>query len=162
MKPGINLRRIEAGQIFAVNEIEGVRHVHVTVQINVTVGRVVIPPVEIQELLIGQGRDHGRIAAGLKAVSGIREKRIHGFALEHVLIRRKGAFHFTVHHTVQRDGLVRAFQLIVPPLLPENVLLMVNVRIEHGVQVDMHEVPEVGVIGTRNGVHRLVRIGDRI
>ena len=39
------------------------------------------------------------------------------------------------------------FQMIAPAFLPEDFVVFVNVRVEYGVHVDMHQVLEVGIVG---------------
>ena len=57
----------------AVNKLQFLLHIHVSIEIDKAVGRMVIGPVEIQKLLISQIRDILWITAGLHAVTGVRE-----------------------------------------------------------------------------------------
>ena len=50
----------------------------------------------------------------------------------------------------------------MPALLAENVLFLVDIGIEHRVQIHVHQVPEVGVVAAGHGIHGLVRIGHRV
>ena len=50
-----------AAEIFPVQPLKLFRHIHIAVQIDVAVGRMIIVFMEFNELLIGQIRDHGGI-----------------------------------------------------------------------------------------------------
>ena len=82
---GIHLDLIEIGKIFFIQPSQLLFHIHISVEINITVGRMIIFPVEIKELLIGKLRDHLRITSGLICIRSIREERIQDHAVEHAL-----------------------------------------------------------------------------
>ena len=46
----------------------------------------------------------------------------------------------------------------MPALLPEDILLPVDIGIEYSIQIDVHQVLKILVIAAGNGVHRLIRI----
>ena len=52
--------------------------------------------------------------------------------------------------------------MIVPALLAENLLFFVNVRIEHRIQIHMHQILEIPVITAGYRVAGFVRVGHGI
>ena len=74
---------VKIREIFLIQPLKLLFHIHIAVQVNIAVGRMIIFPVEIKELLIGQLRDHIRIAAGLIGVGRIREKGIQDHPVQH-------------------------------------------------------------------------------
>ena len=59
----IHLSGLIFGQIFLVQPGQLLRHVHVSIEIDKAVGRVVVGPVEVQKLLVSQLRDYVRISS---------------------------------------------------------------------------------------------------
>ena len=108
-------------------------------------------------LLIGQRRDGSRVAARDKAVGRIRE---HG-PLQRVLqlgVRGgQSALHLVVDHAAH--GAVLA---PVPALLLKHGLVHHGQRAEHCVEVHVHQVLEIRLVGRRKGVNGLVRERHRI
>ncbi len=111
-----------------------------------------------QKILISKLRYHVRIPARLHRIRRMRIKRIHDLPLQHIIRRRIGPFHLTVYHTVDGQRVVRTLHLIMPRLLPEDLLLPVNIRMQHRIQIDVHQILEVLVVAARHRIHRLVRI----
>ena len=50
----------------------------------------------------------------------------------------------------------------MPALLAEDLLIFIDVRIEDGIQIDIHQVLEIAVVAARNRENRLVWIGHGI
>ena len=123
---------------------------------------MIIAPVEIQIVLVGEIRNIDRVAAGFHSVRCVRIKRRVNASREHVVRRGQRAFHLVVDNAVHCDRAVRVVRLIMPALLAENVLFLVDIGIEHRVQIHVHQVPEVGVVAAGHGIHGLVRIGHRV
>ena len=44
-------------QIMLINECQFLLHIHISIQINITVGRMIIGSVEVQEIFIGKIRN---------------------------------------------------------------------------------------------------------
>ena len=162
----MNFRRhrdlIEILQIMVIDPHKCLIHIHITVQINIAVGRMIIFRVKIQILLVGEVRYVPRVTPRLDTVLGIREKGIESHALKVIIRRAEHALHFVVNDTVIEERLILSLKLIVPAFLTENLLLPVNVRIEYRVQINVHEVPEIRVVRARYRIHCLVRIGHRV
>ena len=78
-------------------------------------------------------------------VSG--EQGVECFTLQDIVCGGEGSFHLVVYNTVVGQRAVFAFQMIAPAFLPEDFVVFVNVRVEYGVHVDMHQVLEVGIVG---------------
>ena len=51
--PGVHLNSVEFAQVLLIHPLQFFRHIHISVEIDVAVGRMVIFSVEIQKLLIG-------------------------------------------------------------------------------------------------------------
>ena len=107
--------------------------------------------------LIGQGGDGRRVTAGHKAVSGIREHRPLQGVLQLSIRGGQRTLHFIVDHTTDR-----AVCIPVPALLLEHGRIHHSQRAEHRVQVDIHQVAEIGLVGGGKGVDRLIREGHCI
>ena len=137
-------------------------HIHITVQVNIAVGRMIIFRMKIKILLVGEIRYIPRVSSRLDAVLRVREKGIEGHALEIIICRAERALHFIVNDTVIVKRLILPLKLIVPALLTEDLLLPIDVRIEHRIQIDMHEISEIRIVRARYRVHCLVRIGHRV
>ena len=72
----------------------------------------------------------------------------------------KGTLHF-VEDNALIDGL--CVQVLVPPaLLAEDLRLMVDCRMEHRVQIDVHQIQIVFVVPGAEGVDRLIREGHGV
>ena len=144
-------------QVVLIQKRQLLGHIHLAVQGDAAVVGAVMAAVHPLVFFIGQGRDGGRVAAGHKAVGRIRE---HG-PLQRVLqLRVRGGqrtLHLIVDHTAHR-----AVRVPVPALLLEHGLVHHGQRAEHGVQVHVHQVPEVGLVGGGKGIHGLVREGHGV
>ena len=149
-------------QVFSVHPEQPLLHIHVAIQINIAVGRMIIGAVEIQELFIGKGRDHLRVSAGFIGITGIREKRVQDHPIQNALRRRKSPLHLIVYHAVDRQFSLGILQLIVPALLSENLLMLVNIREENRIHIHVHQIFEICVVAAGNGINRLVRVSHGI
>ena len=163
-KPDLRVHRppVITGEIFAVDIGEVLRHVGVSVQIDEGIGRMIVAGVEIQIIPVGQLRDHGRISAGLLRIGMAREQRLVHGPLQNAVRGRIDALHLVVDDAVQRKRSISGLHLVVPALLPEDLLLPVQVRVEHRVQIDVHQVPEVRLIAARHRIDGLVRVGHGV
>ena len=101
-----------------------------------------------------------RIAAGHMAIEVVREQEAVHLVLQHRGGRAEGALHLVEHHALVAQ--VLPFALIAPALLPEDLALVVNGRVQHRVQIDVHQVEEIPVVPAGDGVHRLVRVGHGV
>ena len=153
---------IKMGQVFFIHPCQFFFHIHVSVQVDIAVGRMVIGLMEIQEVFVGQVRDAGRISAGFYAVRSVREQGVEGFTLQDIVCGGEGSFHLVVYNTVVGQRAVFAFEMIAPAFLTEDFVVFVNVRVEYGVHVDMHQVLEVGIVGAGYRVHGFIRVGHSI
>ena len=138
------------------------RHIHVTIEIDIAVGGMIELPVKIQKLFVRQLRDHLRIASGLTAIGGMRIQRVHDLPLQHIIRRRKCSLHLIVDHAVDLQLFLVTFELIMPAFLPENGFVFINIRVKYGIQIDMHQVLEILVITACHRVYGLIRIGHGI
>ena len=83
----INGNRLKPGQIFLVHPFQPLRHIHIAIEINIAVGRMIISAMKIQKILIGQIRYAGRVPAGLHTIRRFREQRIEHFPVQHIVRR---------------------------------------------------------------------------
>ena len=104
--------------------------------------------------LVGQGGDGRRVAARHKAVGGIREHRALQGILQLGIRGSQRTLHLVVDHAADR-----AVRVPVPALLLEHGRVHHSQRAEHRVQVDIHQVAEIGLVGGGKGVDRFVREG---
>ena len=147
--------------------------VEVAVERGVGVLELVVARVRVEELLVGELGDVVGVAARDPAVRRIGEERAHDAVQQELLWVGEGAPHLVVDHAVVGERglggvlptLARALglaQLVVPALLLEDARAVVDGRVQHRVQVHVHEVLEVLVVGGGHRVHGLVREGEGV
>ena len=149
-------------QIFLIQPGKLLFHVHIPVQINVTVGRMVVSPVKIKELLIGQIRNKLRVASGFIRIGSVREQRVQNHPIQYTLRGGKCSFHLVVYDAVVFQLVFRGVKLITPAFLPEDFLMLIDVRVEHGIHVDVHQILKILVVAACHRINGLVRIGHGI
>ena len=150
------------GQILPVQIVQLFRHVHISVQVDVAVGGMIKFPVKLQKFFISQLRDHIRVAARFHGVWRIRIQGLGNFSFQHVVRGGKRALHLIVNHAVYGKLRLRAFQLVMPALLLEDLLFLINIRIKNRVQIDVHQVLEIRIVAARDRIHGLIRIGHGV
>ena len=162
----VDLRRhgdaVEMREVFLVEVAQLLRDVHRAVKVDVAVRRVVVLRMEGDERLLREVRDGLGVAARLMAVRRRRVERVHDAALEQVVRRGERALHLVVDDAAVRERVLWLLDLIVPALLHEDLRVLAHVRVEDGIEVDVHEVLEVLVVAAGHRVHRLVRIRHRV
>ena len=142
------------GQVVLIQPCQLIGHVHLAVQGDAAVVGAVMAAVHPLVFLIGQGGDGRRVAAGHKAVSGIREHRPLQGVLQLSIRGGQRTLHLVVDYTADR-----AVCIPVPALLLEHGRVYHSQRAEHRVQVDIHQVAEIGLVGGGKGIDRFVREG---
>ena len=161
-------------QIALVQKGQGAVHVQVAVERDVGVGGVVVARVRVQELLVGERGNRARVAAALVRIGGVGIERGVDGVVQHAHGVGQRALHLVEHHAViaqralaQAGGVavalvLRQVQLIVPALLLKNGGLGIDGRVEHRVQVHVHQVVQILLVGGRNGVDGLVGVGHGV
>ena len=167
-------------QIALVQKGQRAVHVQVAVERYIRVGRIVMARVRVQELLVGERRNRARIAAALVRIGGIGVECGVDGVVQHTHGVGQRALHLVEHHAViaQRArvqvlgagltgvvlalGALRQVQLVVPALLLKNGGLGIDSRVEHRVQVHVHQVVQVLLVGGGNGVDGLVGVGHGV
>ena len=130
------------GEIFFVQDRENPGNVDAAVQEYVGIGRVVETAVGGGKGFIGQLRDMFRVAAGNKAVAGVREQKPGYFPLQKGVRCGEGSLHLAEHHAL--DGKRAAFvQLVMPALLAENLRLGMEQRVQYRIHIDPQEIHEI-------------------
>ena len=117
---------------------------------------------KVQIILIRQIWDRCRIPARFMDIGRIRKKGLLDLALQQLFGRRKNPFHLIKYNAVIRERPVHIRQFIVPALLLENLLLLIDIRIKYGVEIHIHQIAEIFIVAARNRVHRLIRIRHRV
>ena len=158
------LFRGQGSQVPLVQKAEEAVGIQVAVQDDVGVVGTVVAPMVLEESLVSERRDGCRRAAGLEAVGRVREQRRRESVVEHGIRLGERALHLVVHHAVHHKARIfpLPFQLAVPALLLEDDGAPVDVGMEDRVQVDVHEVDEILLVGGRHRVHGLVREGHGV
>ena len=159
---GIRIDRIELREVGLIEPRELLLHIHIAVQDDVGIGRMIVARMERAELVEAKLRDHRRITAGLVRVAGIREEGVHDVALEHRLRVREDTLHLVVDDAVIAKRILLVHHLIVPALLLEDTRILDAVRMEHRVEVDIHQMLEVLLVAGGNRIHGLIRIRHRV
>ena len=160
-------RRVEVDffilrQVLAVQIFQPLRHVAVPVEVDIGIARMIVMSVEIQELLVCKCRDYIRIAAGIVVVGCVRIERPHDGVFQHVVRRGIGPFHFIIDDTVDSKAVGSVLHLIVPALLAEELLMVIDIGMQYRIHIDVHEVFEILLIRGRHGKDRLVEIGHGV
>jgi hypothetical protein len=154
------LCRVEA----LVNEGQLAVYVKVAIENRVAVGQGVVARMVVQELLVGEGGDLAGVAARLVGVCRVREQGCREGLVEDVVGIGERAFHLVEDHAVvgERRVIPLARDLEVPALLLEDAGALVDGRVQNRVQVDAHEVLQVGRVGGGHRVHGLVGEGHGV
>ena len=163
-------------QIALVQKGQRAVHVQVAVERDVGVGRIVVARVRVQELLVGERGNRARVAAALVRIGGVGIERGVDGVVQHAHGVGQRALHLVEHHAVitqralaQARGAaalvldaLRQVQLVMPALLLKNGGLGVDGRVEHRVQVHVHQVVQILLVGGGNGVDGLVGVGHGV
>ena len=162
-------------QITLVQKGQCAVHVQVAVERDVGVGRIVVARVRVQELLVGERRNRARVATALVCIGGVGIERGVDGIVQHTHGVGQRALHLVEHHAViaQRAlvqargaavalGVLRQVQLVVPALLLKNGGLGIDGRVEHRVQIHVHQVVQILLVGGGNGVDGLVGVGHGV
>ena len=123
---------------------------------------MIIGAVEIQELLIRKLRNILRITAGFHAIGIIREKIIHDLSVQHLVRGRKCPLHLIIYNTIIGKRTFLLLQMVIPALLAENFLLLVNVRVKNRIQINVHQILEILIITAGYRITCLIRVGHGI
>ena len=133
--------------------------------------------VRIQELLVGERGNRAWVAAALVRIGGVGIECGVNSIVQHTHGVGQCALHFVEHHAViaqralaQARGAavalaldaLRQVQLVVPALLLKNGGLGVDGRVEHRVQVHVHQVVQILLVGGGNGVDGFVGVGHSV
>ena len=145
-----------------VNKRQLFCHIHISVQINVAVGRMIIGLMKLQKFLIGKLRNMIRITAGFAAIACIRKQRIHDLSFQNLIRRGKSSLHLIVNNSVIFQRSLCIFKLIAPSLLAEDLFFFVNIRIKNSIQVHMHQILEILIVAACNRIAGFIRIGHCI
>ena len=145
------------GEVVPVQLRQFFGHIHPAIQGDAAVVGAVVAAVHPLVFFIGQGRDGGRVAAGHKAVGGIREHCTLQRVLQLGIRGGQRTLHLVVDHAAYG-----AVCIPVPALLLKHGRVHHGQRAEHRIQVDIHQVAEVGLVGGGKGVDRFVREGHRV
>ena len=162
-------------QVALVQKCQRAVHIQVAVERDVRVGRIVMTCVRVQELLVGERRNRARVAAALVRIGGIGIERGVDGVVQHAHRVGQRALHLVEHHAViaqrahaQVLGValaalaLRQVQLVVPALLLKNGGLGVDGRVKHRVQVHVHQVVQILLVGGGDGVDGLVGVGHGV
>ena len=164
-------------QIALVQKGQRAVHVQVAIERDVGVGRVVVARVRVQELLVGERGNCARVAAALVRIGSVGIERGVDGVVQHAHGVGQRTLHLVEHHAViaqralaQARGAalalaldaLRQVQLVVPAFLLKNGGLGVDRRVEHRVQVHVHQVVQILLVGGGNGVDGLVGVGHGV
>ena len=164
-------------QIALVQKGQGAVHVQVAVKRDVGVGRIVVARLRVQELLVGERGNRARVATAFVRIGGVGIERGVDGVVQHAHGIGQRTLHLVEHHAViaQRAlaqsggaavalafGALRQVQLVVPALLLKNGRLGIDGRVEHRVQVHVHQVVQILLVGGGNGVDGLVGVGHGV
>ena len=116
---------------------------------------------KILEILVGKrGYDIG-ISSRLQRIRVVRIQRGIDSCLKYTIDRGVHTLHLVIYHAVAEE-LAVLIRLVVPALLTEYLLLVINPRIKYRIEIHVHQIGEVLVIAARHRIYGLVRIGHGI
>ena len=123
-------------------------------------------PMGVQKRLVGQIWNGIGHAARLEPVGGVGEQRLRNRVVQNRIGIGQRPLHLVEDHAVAgqlaRGAPLLARKLEMPPLLLENSALLVNRRVKHRVEVHVHEVLEVLLVGRGDRVHGFVGKRHRV
>ena len=149
-------------QVFAVYEGQRRVDIHVAVQEDIAVRRMVIFGMEGCEGFLRQVGNIVGVAARFDAVRRVREQVLHDPPFELRVGRREHAFHFIIYDAAVRQRRIGRFQLVMPAFLHENLFVRQHIREKDGVQIHIHQIFEIDGIPAGYGIHRLVGKGHGV
>ena len=158
----IHIQTVKRRKIIPINKIKFCCHIHISIQVNITVGRMVISSVEFQELFIGQLRNIIRITTGLTTIGDIRKQRVHDISFQHIIRRRKCPFHLIVNNTIISQWTFWLLQMVAPSFLTEDFFFFVNIWIKYSIQIHMHQILKILIIATCYRITGFIRISHCI
>ena len=149
-------------QILLIYKFQLLRHITVTIQINITVRWMIICPVEISESLKGECRYGYRITAWIIAIWSVRHEWWLYLSVHNRLRTWVHALHLIIHNSVVLQVSVHRVKLVVPALLLHDLIMYIDIRIEHCIQIHTHDVLKVLLIEARYRIYRLVWISHGV
>ena len=153
---------VKVRQVFFVQPPQLFFHIHIAIEVDIAIGRMIVFSVEIKELLVRQLRDHLRVSPRFICIGRIRKQGIQYYTVQDSLRGGERSLHLIVNYTADFQISLRVVQLIAPPLLAECLVALINIRIEHRVHVHMHQILEVLIITARHRIYGLIRVGHGI
>ena len=136
--------------------------VHVAVEEDARVRRVVKALVRGDELRIAQLGDVLRLAAARKPVAGVGIQQPVRPLADDALDIGIGALHLAEDDTVVVRLRLLVVKLVVPALLHEDLGLFVDVRAEHAVEIHAHEVEQILLAAAGDREDGLVAVGHGV
>ena len=158
----IDVLEPEFAQVFPIDEGQGLIDVHITVEEDIAVGRMVVRAVEFDEVFLCQVGNVVRIAARFNAIGRIGEEVFHDVSFELRVRRRKDAFHFIIDDTAVNEVAVGRIEMVMPTFLHQDLFVLQHIREKDGIQVDIHQIFEVGRITAGDGIHGLIGEGHGV
>ena len=157
----IEVRRavVVLGQIFLIYVPQNFIDLHMAVEEDSRVGRMVEAAMRSDELLPAQLGNVLGVAAADKAVGGVRVQKPRKLALHQGVHVGKRTLHLAVNDAVVARRFAR---LEMPALLQENLRLLVDQRVKHRVEVDRHQVEQILFVAAGDGIDRLVPEGQGV
>ena len=149
---------VEVRKVFAIEIGKLLVDVHVAIEEDIAVRRMVVFCMEARKHLLRELRDGRRVAAGFMMIRRVGVQRLQDAALQEIVRRRERALHLIVDDAAVAQRLLLVRDLVVPALLHQDLRVLAHRGIEHCIEVDVHEVLEIFVIPACDGVHRLVRV----
>ena len=97
---GVDLSDIVFGEILVIQPFQLLRHIHVTVQIDIAVGRMVISLMKIQELFVRQIRNKRGISARFLPIAVVREQNLSRITVQDLLRGGECSLHLIIDDAV--------------------------------------------------------------
>ena len=149
-------------QVLRVDIGEHALDVHVAVEEDARVRRVVKALVRGNKLRIAQLGDVLRFAAARKPVAGVGIQQPVRPLADDALDIGIGALHLAEDDTVVVRLRLLVVELVVPALLHEDLGLFVDVRAEHAVEIHAHEVEQILLAAAGDREDGLVAVGHGV
>mmetsp|Transcript_15236 Transcript_15236/g.45992 ORF Transcript_15236/g.45992 Transcript_15236/m.45992 type:complete len:250 (+) Transcript_15236:2550-3299(+) len=134
----------------------------IPVEPNACVAGVIVPRVEILELLKCKVWNDGRVATAVNCITVGREKRLLRDGAIHAVRLAVHALHLVEHHALVDERVLGLLKLQVPTLLRKGLRVPHAVGEEYCVHVYVHQVVKVLQVAGSYGVAGAVRVCESI
>ena len=149
-------------QIFRIDKLQNALNIHMAVQNDLCITRMIKALVCLQKFFIRQIRNLSRMATADIAIAVVREQQTKRLGIDHLLHIGKLTLHLTENHTIIIGLSILRSKLVMPALLHKDLRTFIDHRMEYAVQIHAHQIKQILLITAGYRKDRLVTIGHGI